>query len=99
MTKTTEFTALITPNLSKILKNCPKYTKRKTISNHYPSNHSSCHVKFSDGNEFICIDPADMKFHNMQFTKLVLDKNIPQEVIDKEIMPKYIGRKDNIKWI
>lgn len=91
--------ALITPNLRKYLQNVQIYKSSKKIVCNYITNNAYYHIRYDNGDEFICIEPDQLKFYNMQITKLILDRNIDEDFIKTKIMPKYIGRKEDIVWI
>lgn len=94
MTKT-----IITQNLLKVVTTLPKYTKKRIIKRHIACTSDIIEVEFTDGLQITLLTLKGLKNSNIQIQNLILYKDIPQDIIDKEIMPKFIGRKEDIEWI
>lgn len=92
-------TVIITDNIQKVLAILPKYTKGRTISKQHVCTNDIVDIEFVDGIRIMIFTLIGLKNSNIQIKNLILDKDIPQDIINKEIMPKYISRKEDIKWI
>lgn len=92
-------TIIITDNTQKILSILPKYTKKRTIKKHHVCTNDIVDIEFCDNFRVIILTMKGLKSSNIQIKNLILDKDIPQDIIDKEVMPKYIGKKEEIKRI
>lgn len=90
---------IITENLLKIVTTLPKYTKKRTIKKHIVCTSDIFEVEFTDGLQITLFTLKGLKNSNIQIQNLILDKDIPQDITDREVMPKFIGRKDSIEWI
>ena len=90
---------MIIDNIGKMLKVIiPHYKRQKTIR-HYVGGKSHLHIKYEDGTEFVCIPSQAIKNYNIQISKLWIDKEIDSDTIKKQILPKYIGKQEDIIWI
>ncbi len=94
-----KYQGLITNSLPKVLKTLPKFCKNQKIAKHIIGNFCYVNFQYDNGTTFISLPTCWLNRNNIQFTELWLDKNIPAEVLEKEICPKYIGRKSDINWI
>lgn len=92
-------TVIITDNIQKVLAILPKYTKGRTIGKQHVCTNDIVDIEFVDGIRIMIFTLIGLKNSNIQIKNLILDKDIPQDIINKEIMPKYISRKEDIKWI
>ena len=90
---------IITENILKVITILPKYTKKRTIKRHIVCSSDIFEVELTDGLQITLLTLKGLKNSNIQIQNLILDKDIPQDIIDKEIMPKFIGRKDSIEWV
>lgn len=90
---------IITGNTQKVLTILPQYSKKRTIKKHHICINDIVDIEFTDGLRLMFLTLDGLIKSNIQILNLVLDKDISQETIDKKIMPKYIGKKENIKWI
>lgn len=90
---------IVTTNTAKVLTILPQYTKNRTIKKHITCTSDIFRVEFVNGLQVLLLTLNGLKNSNIQIQSLILDKDIPKDIIDKEIMPKYIGRKDDVKWI
>lgn len=90
---------IITENLLKTVMTLPEYTKKRTIKRHIVCTSDIFEVEFTDGLQITLLTLKGLKNSNIQIQNLILDKDIPQDIIDKEIAPKFIGRKEDIEWI
>lgn len=93
------YKVIISSDLNKILTLIPILIKNNKIIRHYINNNDFWHVELENGDHLICTPPEKLKIINIQITKLWIDKSVTQEVINKEIMLKYIGKKEDIMWI
>lgn len=79
---------IITDNLGKTLTILPKYSKTRTIKRHNLCTTDIFDVEYTDGLRILLLTLKGLKYSNIQIQRLILDKDIPQDIIDKEIMPK-----------
>lgn len=70
--------------------------KRK-ISKYYCTNDYWA-TELDDGTQVMCVPPNKIKNINVIFTKLWIDKNIPEEQVIKELKNKYLGKKESVIW-
>lgn len=77
----------------------PTYTKPRKIKKHIVCTTDIFQVEFTDGLQITLLTLKGLKNSNIQIQNLVLDKDIPEDVVKQEIIPKFIGRKENIEWI
>lgn len=94
-----KYQVIVSSNLNKILMLIPIFVKNKKIIRHFVNSNEFWHVEIENGTHVICTSLKKLKNMNIQITDIWIDRDISQEVINKEIMKKYIGRNENIVWI
>lgn len=94
-----KYKVIISADLNKILPIISTLTKNVKITRHHINSNEFWHVELENEDHFVCTPPEKLKNMNIQIDDLWIDKNIPQETINRLIANKYIGKKENIIWI
>lgn len=90
---------MVIDNLNKILRMLIPFYKTKKIIKNYIGGQAHIHLKYEDNSEFLCIPLNAIKKYNIQISKLWIDKDLDIETINQQVLPKYVGRKEDITWI
>ena len=91
-----KYNAIISSYLNKIIPFIAAYSNKNKTKRHYINSNGFWHMESENGEHLICVSPEKLKSINIKFSKLWIDKNIPKDVIDKIILNKYIGKKEDI---
>lgn len=90
---------MVIDNLNKMLKALIPHYRAKKIVKNCIDGQAHLHLKYEDGSEFICIPLKAIKKYNIQISKLWIDRDLDVEAVNQQVLPKYIGRKQDIIWV
>lgn len=90
---------MVIDNLNKMLRTLIPHYKAKKIIKNYIEGQANIHLKYEDDSEFLCVPLDTIKKYNIQISKLWTDKDLDIRAVNQQVLPKYIGRKEDIIWI
>lgn len=93
-----KYEVIVSSNLNKYLPLIASIMKNKKTIQHFVNNNGIWHIEIENDVHIICASPEKIKNINIMISNLWLDTDISME-INKEIMKKYIGKKEKIIWI
>ena len=91
-----KYNVIVSSDINKILPYIFSFSNKHKIKHHFINNSTFWHAESDTGDHLICVSPEKLKHINIQISNLWIDNTIPQEIADKIILNKYIGRIENI---